>query len=313
MWLNQYSTPGNWKAHYHTTAPAIARQFPQLDVLFIEAQHDRDADGLCPVLPGMAPVSTWGLARLGGNFGWQVRLSDDGTQQFCYRLPSADPITASAPHLATTFWEAKSLGRPGAASVGLNALGGVYNRFGVASPRSSGGFTVYRPEHWAFEGTDLYYGDVVGGVPVCLAAFELDAVEYTFHRGLPVPTFEDGAPESLEILGLACAQRGEEDRWGGHVPLGGPVKEMQATLDALGDDLPSYVPQRSGKGGAERMIATFPPGTRRGVLRREHRMAVRPGRGGSLCRADRPQRTSPVYFSRLTGPRSRSGEPERHR
>ncbi len=66
--------------------------------------------------------------------------------------------------------------------MGLNALGGVYNRFGVASPRSSGGFTVYRPEHWAFEGTDLYYGDVVGGVPVCLAAFELDAVEYTSPR-----------------------------------------------------------------------------------------------------------------------------------
>ena len=168
-----------------------------------------------------------GLARLGGNFGWQVRLSDDGTQQFCYRLPSADPVTASAPHLATTFWEAKSLGRPGAASVGLNALGGVYNRFGVASPRSSGGFTVYRPEHWAFEGTDLYYGDVVGGVPVCLAAFELDAVEYTFRRGLPFPTFEDGAPESLEILGLACAQRGEEDRWGASVPLGGPSRRCR--------------------------------------------------------------------------------------
>jgi cysteine synthase A len=37
VWLNQYSNPGNWKAHYHTTAPAIARQFPQLDVLFVGA------------------------------------------------------------------------------------------------------------------------------------------------------------------------------------------------------------------------------------------------------------------------------------
>ena len=33
------STPirTNWKAHYRTTAPAIARQFPQLDVLFVGA------------------------------------------------------------------------------------------------------------------------------------------------------------------------------------------------------------------------------------------------------------------------------------
>jgi len=198
------------------------------------------------------------LARFGGNFGWQVRLSDDGTQQYCYRLPTLDPVSKSAPHLATTFWEAKSVGRPGAMSVGLNGLGGVYNRYGVACPRSSGGFTIYRPEHWAFAGTDLYYGDVLGGTPVCLAAFELDAVEYTFRRGLPWPTFEDGAPESLEILALACAQRGEEDRWGGNVPLGGPVKEMQATLEALNDDLPAYVTEGGNRGAG--MVAAFQRG-----------------------------------------------------
>jgi N-(2-amino-2-carboxyethyl)-L-glutamate synthase len=37
VWLNQYSNQGNWQAHYRTTAPAIARQFPQLDVLFVGA------------------------------------------------------------------------------------------------------------------------------------------------------------------------------------------------------------------------------------------------------------------------------------
>ena len=37
VWLNQYANPGNWKAHYRTTAPAIARQFPRLDVLFVGA------------------------------------------------------------------------------------------------------------------------------------------------------------------------------------------------------------------------------------------------------------------------------------
>lgn len=37
VWLNQYTNPHNWKAHYRTTAPAIARQFPHLDALFIGA------------------------------------------------------------------------------------------------------------------------------------------------------------------------------------------------------------------------------------------------------------------------------------
>ncbi|SBW22641.1 cysteine synthase [Candidatus Protofrankia californiensis] len=35
--LNQYTNPDNWKAHYCKTAPAIARQFPRLDVLFVGA------------------------------------------------------------------------------------------------------------------------------------------------------------------------------------------------------------------------------------------------------------------------------------
>jgi hypothetical protein len=198
------------------------------------------------------------IARFGGNFGWQVRISDNGSEQFCYRVPSADPVAADVPHLATTMWEAVSVGRPGASTMGLNAIGGIYNRYGVAAPRSSGGFTVYRPEHWVFEGTDLYYGDVLGGAPVCLASFELDAVEYTFRRGLPYPTFEDGAPESLEIIAMACAQRGEEDRWGGARPLGGPIKEMRATLDALGDDIPGYVLEGGNRGAG--MIATFQRG-----------------------------------------------------
>ncbi|EME52474.1 2,3-diaminopropionate biosynthesis protein SbnA [Amycolatopsis decaplanina] len=37
LWLNQYANPGNWKAHYRRTAPAIAAAFPQLDVLFVGA------------------------------------------------------------------------------------------------------------------------------------------------------------------------------------------------------------------------------------------------------------------------------------
>jgi len=37
VWLDQYANPGNWQAHFRTTAPEIARQFPTLDVLFVGA------------------------------------------------------------------------------------------------------------------------------------------------------------------------------------------------------------------------------------------------------------------------------------
>ena len=34
VWLDQYHNPGNWRAHFKTTGPAILREFPRLDVLF---------------------------------------------------------------------------------------------------------------------------------------------------------------------------------------------------------------------------------------------------------------------------------------
>ncbi len=37
LWLNQYTNPANWRAHHRWTAPAIARAFPELDVLFVGA------------------------------------------------------------------------------------------------------------------------------------------------------------------------------------------------------------------------------------------------------------------------------------
>ena len=37
LWLNQYRNPSNWEAHYRRTAPAIVREFPELDVIFVGA------------------------------------------------------------------------------------------------------------------------------------------------------------------------------------------------------------------------------------------------------------------------------------
>ncbi|OKK04789.1 cysteine synthase [Streptomyces sp. CB03234] len=37
VWLNQYVNPNNWLSHYRSTAPAVAAEFPGLDVLFVGA------------------------------------------------------------------------------------------------------------------------------------------------------------------------------------------------------------------------------------------------------------------------------------
>ena len=75
-----------------------------------------------------------GLARFAGNFLWQVRLSDDGNTQYCYRTPDKDPEAASNPLRTTTVWDYKRLGRPAAATMGLTGMGGTYNRYGLRRP-----------------------------------------------------------------------------------------------------------------------------------------------------------------------------------
>ncbi|WP_372437892.1 N,N-dimethylformamidase beta subunit family domain-containing protein [Pseudomonas chlororaphis subsp. aureofaciens] len=198
------------------------------------------------------------LARFAGNFIWQIRLSADGATQVCYKDPRLDPLAESQPERLTTLWEHPKIKRPSASTMGLAGIGGCYNRYGTTTPRSSGGFTVYRPEHWAFAGTDLYYGDVFGGAPVCIAAFELDGVEYGFRKGIPYATGEDGAPESLEILAMAPAVVGADDHWNGKVPLGAPAWEVADLLQvAFGPNPPEYL---RGKRYGSGMVASFRKG-----------------------------------------------------
>jgi N,N-dimethylformamidase beta subunit-like, C-terminal len=171
------------------------------------------------------------VARFGGNFGHQVRLEQGGAIQIA-RWGPRDPLWGTErQHLSAALWELPGIGRPGAQTMGLNGLGGIYTHYGVACPRSSGGYTVYRPRHWTLEGTDLYYGDLLGGPPAYIASYEVDGVNYTFRKGLPYPTFDDGAPASLEIIGMCPAVAYEEDRFQGSVPLGDPPGSLSGLPD----------------------------------------------------------------------------------
>jgi hypothetical protein len=147
------------------------------------------------------------FARFGANFIWQIRLEDEGRRQVCYKYRAADedPVRdgPDASRL-TSAWEDRRVAWPGASTVGVNGLRGVYASWGGFAPRGSHGFTVYRPEHWAFAGTDLYYGDVFGD-QAHIFGYEVDGLDYTFRDGLPFPTGCDSAALETEILAMAPA------------------------------------------------------------------------------------------------------------
>jgi hypothetical protein len=158
------------------------------------------------------------VARFAGNSVWQVRIEPRFEQayavQVCYKMPQDDPVFERDPRRSTTYWDSSFVRRPATDSFGLTGSGGCYSRFGLCSPRGSGAFTVYRPHHWAFEGTDLRYGDLLGAAPARVAAFELDGVDYTFRGGLPYATGLDGASPDLEVLAMVPATLGERTRPG---------------------------------------------------------------------------------------------------
>lgn len=153
-----------------------------------------------------------GYARLAGNIVWQVRLEDDLKTQVCHKYaPDGDPEFANPDRSQRTgAFEAAHIDRPPVTTFGANGLRGVYSRMGGLSPRGPGGFIVYRPRHWCFEGADVYYGDVIGA-ELPLVGYETDGVDYTFRSGLPHPTGDDGAPDGLEILALTPVTLEEED------------------------------------------------------------------------------------------------------
>ncbi|MBW8299812.1 MAG: ThuA domain-containing protein [Hydrogenophaga sp.] len=152
-------------------------------------------------------------ARFAGNFMWQTRLEDEGRTQVCYkyRARAEDPVYKTGDVTrATNSWEAPEIGRPGAMTFGLNSTNGVYAGWGGCSPRGARGFPIYRPEHWAFAGTGLFYGDLLGAESH-IYGYEVDGLEYEIRYGRPYPTATSGAPAGLEILALGMASSVEEN------------------------------------------------------------------------------------------------------
>ena len=152
------------------------------------------------------------VARFAGNFFWQVRLENDGQTQVChkYRAREDDPVRdGPSRHLATGQWESPEVNRPGHGTFGLDGSRGVYAGWGGLAPRGPGGFTVFRPEHWALAGSGLGYGDVLGGQSR-IFGYEVDGLDYRFEDGLPYPVPAAALPGDLEILAMGFARLRED-------------------------------------------------------------------------------------------------------
>ena len=129
---------------------------------------------------------------------WQIRFEDDGRAMTCfkYRADPEDPVLGTADErFLSGIWSDRRVGRPETSTIGLTFTRGGYSRYGLGAPRASGGYTVARPDHWAFEGTDLRYGDKFGERDA-IVAYEVDGCAFTMRDGEPVPTHEDGAPDA---------------------------------------------------------------------------------------------------------------------
>jgi hypothetical protein len=137
---------------------------------------------------------------------WQVRFEDDRRAMTCFKYRAdEDPVLGTPDeHLLTGAWSDRRVGHPETSTIGLTFTRGGYSRYGLGAPEASGGYTVHRPDHWAFDGTGLGAGDAFGDRDA-IVAYEVDGCAFSVRDGVPVPTHEDGAPEMLEILATAPA------------------------------------------------------------------------------------------------------------
>ena len=173
------------------------------------------------------------LASFSGNTCfWQVRIADGpgsdggpGDVMICHKYTAhdTDPVVAAGePERMTGMWADPVVGLPEWSLLGAGSRWGLYSRFGQATPRGSGAFTVHRHDHWMFAGTDLRYGDLLGAthgvVGYETVGRPIDLDEYQ----LPVARPIDGADGTAEIVAYTPASN-----------IG--VGEYPASISALSD------------------------------------------------------------------------------
>jgi hypothetical protein len=143
----------------------------------------------------------------GNTMFWQVRLDEPGRTMTAHKYSAhrVDPVLGTeAQHTMTGMWCDPIVGRPEWRFLGAGSAFGLYSRFGQATPRASGGFTVCRDTHWMFDRTGLRYGDQLGA---SLGAVGYETVGCRLgldEYGLPFAANPD-APPHTEVVAWAPA------------------------------------------------------------------------------------------------------------
>ncbi|WP_423922948.1 N,N-dimethylformamidase beta subunit family domain-containing protein [Candidatus Poriferisodalis sp.] len=173
------------------------------------------------------------VAFFSGNTSfWQVRFGEED-RVIGYKLDfHLDPVMGTeVEHTVSTMWSDPLTGRPESEMTGVSFTRGGYAHCRSA-PKGSGGYTIWRPSHWAFDGLRLIAGDVVGAEPV-VVGYECDGCELALVDGLPVSTGSGGTPANFEVLGTAPAHLWETSE----APPGLPdsyVGELNWVTERLG-------------------------------------------------------------------------------
>ncbi len=140
----------------------------------------------------------------GNSVCWQVRSEDKGRALVCWKQNyHQDPVYKTGDYRTlSTLWSHHLVDRPENQLTGVGFLYGGYHRSHGQFMDGSGAYTVHRPEHWVFEGTNLVKADAFGGEHT-VVGYECDGCELIFEAGLPVPTHRDGTPEGFTVLATA--------------------------------------------------------------------------------------------------------------
>ena len=147
----------------------------------------------------------------GNNLWWQVRSEDRGRALVCWKDFKRDPCFASGRHeLLTTLWCHHLIGRPENRLTGVSFARGGYHDFFDQYRDGPGHYTVHRPDHWVFEGTELRDGDPLGGLDR-LVGYECDGCDFRWEGSRPVATGREGTPENFTILASAAAALSRAD------------------------------------------------------------------------------------------------------
>jgi len=176
---------------------------------FVSAGHDEYWSwGMRETLDAFTDAGGNAAIFSGNTCFWQVRFDDAHRSMTCFKYRADDDPVVGTPdeRRLSGVWSDRRIAWPETSTIGLTFTRGGYSRYGLGVPRGSGAYTVWRPEHWAFAGTDLHYGDELGRAD-SIVAYEVDGVELTTGSdGLPAPTGADGAPDGLEVLATAPAR-----------------------------------------------------------------------------------------------------------